>query len=208
MSILLPLARSFSPVIIILILSPWSCSRVGTGGGISGEPPAAGREEMRSPILRLTGRLLEHSSAGDASQDFGAIKVRAVIRRYSTVEELQEIRRLAEAGDEPGFQKGFGRLDIASVEYPTAGGLRQRCYAAVEQPSPQGVRILLFSEGIVSPVMKMWSTRITEYRLNQKHEGEGSIYRARVLITEDGDIVLERISPSIPSQITNVRPIK
>jgi len=198
MPIMPTLSRSVSAVLVILLLGAWSCSSVGTGGGLAAE----------GPVLRLTGWLLDHSMRADASQEFGSIKVRSVIRRFSTAEELQEIRRFAEAGDELGFQKAFGRLDIASVEYPTVSGLRQRCYAAIEQPSPQGVRILLFSEGIVSPVMKMWSTRITEYRLNQKHEGEGSVYRARVVITEEGDIVLERISPETPVQITNVRPIK
>ena len=193
------LTRSVCAVVVLLLLGLWSCSPVGTGGGLAAE----------RPLLRLTGRLLEHSvTPADASQDFGAVKVRCVIRRYSTAEELQEIRRLAEAGDEQGFQKAFGKVEIASVEFPTAGGLRQRCYAAVQQPSPEGLHILLFSEGIVSSVMKLWSSRITEFRLNQEYEGEGWMYRSRVLIMDDGDIVLERISPGTPGQIVNVRPIK
>ncbi len=202
MSALCSLVRPFTPAITVLLLGAWSCGGLGTGAGMSGD----------RPLLLLTGLLLVHSSDGliptDASQDFGAVKVRVVIRRYSTDEELQEIRRLAEAGDEPGFHKAFGKMEVASVEYPTAGGLRQRCYAAVEQPSPQGVRILLFSEGIVSPVMRLLSSRITEFSLSHQHEGEGWIYRARILITEENDIAFDRISPGTPGQITNVRPIR
>lgn len=189
---------SGAAVAVILLLGFWSGSCAGMGGGLAAE----------RPLLRLTGLLLDHSLRGDASQDFGAVKVRIVIRRYSTAEEVQEIRRLSEAGDEPGFQRAFGKVEVASVESPTTGALRQRCYVAVQQPSPQGVRIILISEGIVSPVMKMMSARITELVLNEANEGAGWVYRSRVQFTEGGDIVFERVSPGTPGQITNVRPLK
>jgi len=198
MSILRSWPRSVVAGLVAFLICLWSAGCAGLGGGRPAE----------RPLLRLTGWLLDHSLRGDASQDFGAVKIRVVIRRYSTAEEVQEIRRLSEAGDEPGFHKAFGKMEVASVEYPTTGTLRQRCYAAVRQPSPKGVRIILLSEGIVSPVMKMASATITELVLNEANEGAGWLYRSRVQFTEDGDIVFERVSPGTPGQITSLRPLK
>lgn len=193
-------SRSVIAGAVASLLCLWSAGCAGLAGGRSAEPP----------ILRLTGFLIDHSLRGDASQDFGSVKVRIVVRRYSTAEELQQIRRLAEAGDEPGFHKAFGRLEVGAVEYPTTGTMRERCYAAIRQPSPRGTRIILFSFGIMDRVMKMWHSKVTELDLDPNNEGGGQTYRSRIVLTEDGEIVFERIAPGpgTPGQITDLRPIK
>jgi hypothetical protein len=55
MPIVPSLSRSVSAVLVILLLGAWSCSSVGTGGGLAAE----------RPVLRLTG-WLDHSMRGDA----------------------------------------------------------------------------------------------------------------------------------------------
>ena len=198
MSIMRSWSRAVIAGVVAFLLCLWSAGCAGLGGGPAAAPP----------LLRLTGHLIDHSMRGDASQDFGAVRIRIVVRRYSTPEELQQIRRFAEAGDEPGFHKAFGRLEVAAVEYPTTGTMRERCYAAVEQPTPQGIHLLLFSDGLVDQVMKAWSSKVTDINLDRKNEGGGVVYRSRVVITEDGEIIFERISPGAPGQITDLRPIK
>jgi len=191
-------SRSVTAGVVAFLLCLWSAGCAGLGGGPAAAPP----------LLRLTGYLIDHSLRGDASQDFGSVRIRIVVRRTSTAEELQQIRRAAEAGDEPAFHKAFGKLEVAAVEYPTTGAMRERCYAAVEQPTPQGTHLLLFSDGLVDQVMKAWSSKVTDINLDQKNEGGGLVYRSRVVITEDGNIIFERISLGTPGQITDLRPIK
>lgn len=146
------------------------------------------------------------------AQSGGSTTVRIQITAWTTDAEKAQLKK---AFAEGGPEKGMALLRSMSKGYiNVAGQGGRKIYAAYTQDSPDGKRIILVTEHILSEYEKTQNLRASDYPLTIAkiqfdalgHPQSGKVYpAAKVSVTPDGFVDIETPTPITATMIDIAR---
>jgi hypothetical protein len=146
------------------------------------------------------------------AQSGGSTTVRIQITAWTTDAEKSQLKQVF-AKDGP--DKGMGLLRSMSKGYiNVAGQGGRKIYAAYTQNSPDGKRIILVTEHVLSEYEKQQNVRASDYPLTIAkiqfdalgHPQSGTVYpAAKVAVTPDGFVDVDTQTPNTATMIDITR---
>jgi len=144
----------------------------------------------------------------------GALTTRIIVHGYTDLNDIQKLSVPLNAGDVDGFFSLFRQMKKGEMRFVGGAGLQINFYAAQEQQTDKGIKIILVSDsrsiesGVSKRVAGSAMFLVVELNLDKKYEGEGKIYEdARISFTDEGRIKMDSYLTT-PKVIVNIRKSK
>jgi len=143
-----------------------------------------------------------------------AVNVKVVLDATTTVEEVARFQTLLNAGDIEGFYASWRQTKKGSLQFTGGLGLKVDFYAAGEEKTEKGTKLLLAGEsrnletGVGKRAHGSFLFLVVELNIGPDGSGSGRLYEdARIAFTADGRLALDSYLTT-PKEIVNLKKTK